>query len=216
MGLSSLVELNLAKNDLSNIHIQAFNSLARLKIARLNNNNLNLRTGIYDTFGNISPFHKCPVLEELYLAHNHVTEIQRDWIINNIKLKILDLRHNSFNYLQAEDLQFSSNKLTVRLGHNNITRVLLANLETLSQQAAINNLNNSQFIKRDIEVDLSENPIRCDCEVYDFLRFLNGDMHPSVYDYVYFNLNNLNCRTPENMAGTRVRNFYFYIILSLC
>ncbi|KAJ8680431.1 hypothetical protein QAD02_016218 [Eretmocerus hayati] len=195
VGLESLKTLNLENNDLSYIHVNAFSYLSNLRVAKFANNKLTLRTGIYDIFGHISPFHPCHSLEELYLAHNNVTEMHSDWLVSLTRLRELDLKHNSFNYLQTEDLQFISSNVNVNLSHNNISRIVLARLEAISMM---------QNSSRDVRIDINHNPIRCDCEVYEFLRYINGDMHPSVQSYVHFISGELNCASPEYMLGSQV------------
>ncbi|XP_014203428.1 protein toll [Copidosoma floridanum] len=195
IGLESLRTLNLENNELTSIHIDAFSSLGNLRVAKFANNRLTLRTGLYDIFGHVSPFHHCHSLEELYLAHNNVTDMHSDWIVSNTRLRVLDLRYNSFNYLQTEDLQFTSNSVNVDLRHNNISRVVLAGLELLSS---------NQTEPRNVIVDIADNPIRCNCEVYDLVRYLNGDMHPYVQNYVHLKPGDLVCHSPEYMRGAQV------------
>lgn len=91
----------MENNDLTFIHLNAFGYLRNLKVAKFANNKLTVRTGIYDIFGHISPFHHCHSLEELYLAHNNITEMFSDWVVSNTRLRELDLKYNSFNYLQV-------------------------------------------------------------------------------------------------------------------
>ncbi|XP_011506298.1 PREDICTED: protein toll-like [Ceratosolen solmsi marchali] len=195
VGLESLRMLNLENNDLTYIHVNAFSFLGNLRVAKFAYNRLTLRTGLYDIFGHISPFHHCHSLEELYLAHNNVTEMHSDWIVSNTRLRVLDLKYNSFNYLETEDLQFISSSVSVDLRHNNISRVVLARLELMAA---------NQSAPRDVIVDIADNPIRCDCEVYELLRYLNGDMHPYVQNYVHLRPGNLSCESPDYIRGAQV------------
>lgn len=104
VGLESLHILNMENNDLTFINVDAFGYLKNLKVAKFGNNKLTLHTGVYDIFGHISPFHHCHSLEELYLAHNNITEMHSDWVVSNTRLRKLDLKYNSFNYLQVINL----------------------------------------------------------------------------------------------------------------
>ncbi|XP_058801642.1 protein toll-like [Phymastichus coffea] len=195
LGLESLRFLNVENNELMWIHVDAFKDLGNLRVAKFANNRLTLRTGLYDIFGHISPFHHCHSLENLYLAHNNITEMHSDWVVGNTRLRTLDLKYNSFNYLQTEDLQFVSNSVSVDLRHNNISRVVLSRLELMAM---------NQTTTRDVIVDIADNPIRCDCEVYELLRYLNGDMHPNVQNYVHLRPANLTCDSPDYMLGAQV------------
>ncbi|XP_001604577.1 protein toll [Nasonia vitripennis] len=195
IGLESLRTLNMENNCLSFIHLEAFSFLGNLRVARFANNRLSLHTGLYDIFGHISPFHNCHSLEELYLAHNNVTEMHSDWLVSNVRLRELDLKHNAFNYLETEDLQFISSSLRVDLRFNNISRLVLTSLELIAS---------NQSAPRDVTVEIDDNPIRCDCEVYELLRYLNGDMHPFVQNYVHLKPGKLSCRSPEYMRGSQL------------
>lgn len=104
IGLESLRTLNMENNDLSFVHLDAFTFLGNLRVGRFANNRLTLHTGLYDIFGHISPFHHCHSLEELYLAHNNVTEMHSDWLVSNIRLRELDLKYNAFNYLEVHNI----------------------------------------------------------------------------------------------------------------
>lgn len=90
-------ELNIEENQLMTIANQAFSFLTKLKIAKLSNNCLTLQYtfhGFPDQYGK-SPFHDCESLEELYLANNSISEIFNDWILSDLRLRILDLKYNN-------------------------------------------------------------------------------------------------------------------------
>jgi protein toll len=86
--------------------------------------------------------------------------------------------------------------VSVDLRHNNISRVVLARLELIAA---------NQSAARDVIVDIADNPIRCDCEVYELLRYFNGDMHPYVQNYVHLRPGNLSCDSPDYIRGAQVK-----------
>lgn len=103
VGLESLTWLNIENNDLESINFNAFSQLKKLKIAKFSRNKLTLQSGLYDAIfmGQISPFQSCLDLEELYLSYNNISEMFGDWVIGRTKLKVLDLKGNSFQRLEV-------------------------------------------------------------------------------------------------------------------
>jgi len=92
----------MEENQLKTISIHSFSSLKELKIAKLSNNYLTLQDTsheYYDQYGTKSPFYNCMLLEELYLANNSISEIFSDWILSDLRLRKLDLKHNNISYI---------------------------------------------------------------------------------------------------------------------
>lgn len=189
--LLSLNVLDMSKNQLRTIEHTSFKSLQNLRIARFSNNLLTLNDSLpeyHSEFGNISPFHYCLSLEELYLAKNNISEIFSDWTLSIIKLKILDLKYNQIPHISTEDLQFTSNEIQVDLRYNNITHINLHTAEILMM---------FQKVERPVVILVEDNPIACDCDLFDFLRYLEGNMHPYVQNYFHIIPGNLKCQSPE-------------------
>ncbi|XP_076288089.1 toll like receptor [Lasioglossum baleicum] len=189
--LLSLSILDMSKNQLQTIHHASFKSLEKLKIARFSNNLLTLNSSLSlyrDEIWNISPFHHCASLEELYLAKNNISEIFTDWTVSSVKLKKLDLSYNRIPHISAEDLQFTSNEIQVDLRYNNITHIYLNTAERLMT---------FQKDMRPVVILVEDNPIACDCDLFDFLRYLEGNMHPYVQNYFHIIPGNLKCQSPE-------------------
>lgn len=198
--LLSLNMLDMSKNQLQTIHHASFKSLENLKIAKFSENQLTLNTSLSlyrDEILNISPFHHCTFLEELYLSKNNISEIFTDWTVSSIKLKRLDLRYNQIPYITAEDLQFTSNEIQVDLRNNNITHIYLNTAERLMT---------FQKVERPVVILVEDNPIACDCDLFDFLRYLEGNMHPYVQNYFHIIPGNLKCQSPEWSMNIAVSN----------
>ncbi|XP_011643169.1 protein toll [Pogonomyrmex barbatus] len=199
-GLQKLQKLNMEQNQLIIIDDYGFSPLKQLKIAKLSNNYLTLQR-TFDDYPNEyrtkSPFHDCESLEELYLANNSISEICSDWVMSTTQLRKLDLKYNNISIITTEDMQFISNNIKVDLTHNKIQHILLRDAEEIaSYQAA----------RHDAIILVEDNPLHCDCNLYDFLRYIEGRMHPKVQNYFHIIPGHLTCQTPENLKNVRVKD----------
>lgn len=88
-----------------------------------------------------------------------------------------------------------SNNLKLDLSHNKIEHILLQEAELIS---------NSQVIPRDVIIRVNNNPIICDCFLYDFLRYIEGRMHSSVQNFFHIIPDNLSCHSPEWLKDINV------------
>lgn len=73
------------------------------------------------------------------------------------------------------------------LTHNNIQHIYLNTAEKVAS---------FQTLPRDVIILVEGNPIACDCDMYDFLRYLEGRMHPNVQNYFHIIPGNLTCQSP--------------------
>ncbi|KAL0115503.1 hypothetical protein PUN28_010786 [Cardiocondyla obscurior] len=193
-GLNSLKKLSIDQNHLTVISSQGFRPLNQLKIANLSDNYLTLKQSDYqDEFGRWSPFRHNLLLEELYLANNSISEIFSDWILSDIQLRKLDLKHNNISYISAIELHFVSNEIEVDLTHNKIRHIIFDGAEILSQSD-----------DHRAEILVNDNPLHCDCTIYNFLRYIEGRMHPKVQRYFYIVTENLTCQSPSDLKNISV------------
>lgn len=95
-----------------------------------------------------------------------------------------------------------SNNIKVDLSHNNIQQINLARLEYISTNQ--DTVPSKIRPPRNASVLLSSNPIQCDCEVYDLVRYLNNQMDPRAQAFVKLDIDNMICDGPEYMAGLPV------------
>lgn len=65
-------------------------------------------------------------------------------------------------------------------------------------------LSSFQEVPRNVIVLVENNPIACDCNIYDFLRYLEGRMHPYVQNYFHIIPGNLTCESPEWLGNIKV------------
>ncbi|XP_053979405.1 protein toll-like [Hylaeus volcanicus] len=209
--LKSLQVLDMKGNKLKIIEDTSFNSLESLRIAIFSDNQLsfsNLLSSRRHEFGRISPFQTCTDLEELHLARNEISEIFGDWILNTSNLRLLDLSYNQISNISTLDLQFISKNIKVDLTHNNIRHINLKDAETIAGY---------QSSQRDVIILIEDNPIVCDCDLYDFLRYLNGEMHPNVQNYFHIIPGDLKCKSPEwiesiTMTDLKLQSFKCQVV----
>lgn len=90
-------------------------------------------------------------------------------------------------------MQFISERINVDLTHNKIKHINLDKAEMMAQ------LQNSSpgAPNRDVIVRVDNNPLSCDCNLYDFLRYLEGRMHPGVQSMFHIIPGGLKCQGPE-------------------
>ncbi|KAK6628561.1 hypothetical protein RUM43_002376 [Polyplax serrata] len=208
-GLIKLEVLDLEYNELSYLDSDALGHLQQLKHARFSHNMLSFLDedgrpqggfSYKDTFGNKSPFRHCVHLEYLYLANNSITEIFSDWRIVLVKLRVLDLSLNKIQYLIVQDVQFISDDVSVDLRHNNITVVNLYGVEALAIGQSTG-LVNPRHSKRNVRVLLEGNPLKCDCQAYEIIRYFENKLESEVYVFVTLIPGNLTCDSPEELKG---------------
>ncbi|XP_063987785.1 protein toll [Diachasmimorpha longicaudata] len=203
-GLSSLKVLNMERNGLKTIDPQGLHTLQNLLIARFSSNQLTLKITPGGSLGGerlYSPFTPCKTIEELHLSHNNISDIFLDWTTAP-NLKKLNLQHNNLTSLHAQDIYFSSQNLYVDLSFNRIETISLmyAEIYARSWETAKN---------KTVTVSIENNPLNCDCDIYDLLRYQEGDMDAKVKNIVDLKMTNLTCQKPSWLATTPVENIKF-------
>jgi len=178
-GLIALKELNMQDNSLMSISDQSFVSLKKsLKIVRLSRNNLTL-----------NPDRDMFQYRDEYGAKSpfhDCEELERDRSRYS---------HVFLHQFQSVDLQFLSNNIKVDLTHNKIRHIFLRDAEDIASP---------QKFPRDVIVLVDNNPLNCDCNLYDFLRYIEGRMHPKVQEYFHIIPQNLTCQSPKSLRNIRV------------
>nr|XP_012234051.1 PREDICTED: protein toll-like isoform X2 [Linepithema humile] len=197
-SVPKLEVLNMAENFLRNIPDYSFNILYKLKIANFSHNFLTLyqKANIFiDENGITSLFVECVLLQELYLANNRISQIFSDWK-SLPNLQILNLKYNYISKLSIDDLQFASKNIEIDLTYNRIQHVHLNNVKEL--------LKDEKSHRAVILID--NNPIDCGCNIYDFLRYLEGKMDPSITSHFSIIPGNLTCKTSNVRRVTELRS----------
>jgi protein toll len=101
--------------------------------------------------------------------------------------------------LQPEDIQFLSSDITVDLTYNNISVIDLQKLELL----ALGQNHNQPLPNR--RILLEQNPLMCNCEVYDLLRYLEDRLEPEARSFFEIIPGSLSCAGPPEIRGTAVK-----------
>nr|XP_012217885.1 PREDICTED: protein toll-like isoform X1 [Linepithema humile]XP_012217886.1 PREDICTED: protein toll-like isoform X1 [Linepithema humile] len=188
-NLFQLEQLNMERNHLRTISDYNFYDLRNLKIVNLSHNYLTLSkwSHAFDIWIDND-------IEKLYLVNNSISEILYDWIKMK-KLQTLDLSYNNISTIKTEDLLFSSHNVLVNLTHNKIQNILLHDAEDITKIRTKTD--------RSIRVLVENNPLNCDCDVYDFLRYYEEEMS-NVRRYFQIELHDLTCHSPKELKKVRL------------
>lgn len=57
---------------------------------------------------------------------------------------------------------------------------------------------------QDTIILVDNNPLHCDCDLYYFLRYIEGRMHPKVQNNFHIIPGNLTCQSPKELKNVRV------------
>ncbi|KAI4498459.1 hypothetical protein M0802_006394 [Mischocyttarus mexicanus] len=189
-GLTSLTELNMDNNLLKHIDQETFIPLEYLSIAKFSNNLLHFASD----FTRWSPFHFNKFLKELHLSNNSIHRFFPDWTTSS-SLIFLNLTHNHIRYLSLENVSFKSNKTLVDLRYNNISNIFLEDIELTAL---------FQMEKRDVKVLIDHNPILCNCNLYNVIRYFHNEMPYFVYNYIEFVTQNFSCIYTNGTMGPKI------------
>lgn len=184
--LTKLKILDLDNNMIESIDPRALMGLQSVHTIRLQNNRLTLN-------GNMgSPFQTLGQLRELNLSNNSLTEMFEDYTLT--ALKSLNLSKNKFSSLSISDLQSVSREgLTIDF--------------TFNQIEEINFQQDIDASMLPIEVLLDNNTIKCDCKIFDFVKYLvNRSNDTEKQSNIKVRIGDLQCAKPENMANVLVKN----------
>jgi len=88
-----------------------------------------------------------------------------------------------------------SNNIKVDLSHNKIEHIFLRDAERFVSY---------QDDAHDTIILVNDNPLHCGCGLYDFLRYIEGRMHPKVQNYFHIIPGNLTCQSPKELENVRV------------
>jgi len=86
--------LNMEKNQLEDIHFEAFEDLRQIREINLSHNKLSFSSLPFQ-----SPFRKCLNLRKLNLSNNSIESIFEDWTSVLLNLDSLNLSYNNISIL---------------------------------------------------------------------------------------------------------------------
>lgn len=206
LHLNKLRIVDFSNNRLFTIYMQTFSSLSELRIVNLSHNLL-----AFDEFNVHEIFNGCHSLEDLDMSYNNLTAIAEEFYNYSI-LKKVDFRFNKitnvdvslnivdifrlelhsfiFIFLQLSYLKFSSKFVEMFLENNNISKINLENYDFY-------NLPEEEIQTHNLY--LSDNPIRCDCELYDFVNFVQDAKVKSLKI-----IDDLQCESPNRFKNVFV------------
>nr|ALE77056.1 toll-like receptor [Portunus trituberculatus] len=196
----SLVEIDLSNNHLSELKSTVFpHPATALSILKLNRNSLSLsprtsepqaRQILVEQF----PFSDQVNLTYLFLQSNRIQNIPHA-LRNLKKLKHLDLKNNSIEYLDYYGFLFSSDTTA------DPSDAPWANLQELPQALP------SQVIK----IELKDNPLICDCSLYNFALWLQGKISEGDVQLNVVDKADVKCSMPDDKS---VQKFVMTVDLS--
>ena len=97
-------------------------------------------------------------------------------------------------WFQDIDLRFSSPDLKVDLDYNNVDYINLTSIEDWAVEPR----------PRPVWISIQNNPIRCDCRLYDLLRYLEGRMDRNVNKNLKLLIGKSKCHSPYDRRGMAI------------
>ncbi|KAL1488353.1 hypothetical protein ABEB36_014830 [Hypothenemus hampei] len=161
--LINLQRLDLHRNKISYIYLRAFEQMSRtITYMDISYNKWN-NSYIFPEF---SAFDPLVSIKELILNHNEFIDVPI--MLAALNLEFLDLSYNKINSLEIHPyIQKQMYPLTIDLSNN-----LLENVNfILVEQNWIQNVNNTDETGKSTTIKLANNPIVCDCNMYDLARY---------------------------------------------
>lgn len=162
---AGLQELYLSHNKLSILQSSWFPAPATaLRKVDLGSNNISFSS--FASGQEISVEENFPLLnqvnlEELSLEDNRITAVPQAFSSNFVNLTKLNLSHNDIEFVDANDLIFKSDEVALDLKYNKIRTINLQHIQNIAAYKAI-------------DLSIAGNPLVCDCNLYWFLRILQG------------------------------------------
>ncbi|XP_058444006.1 protein toll-like [Malaya genurostris] len=207
---SELRTLQLSHNHLQNLSANIFVSLDKLTVLCVDNNYLHVidllmfsrTTALEELYmqnnqfsfeecltTDATPFRYLSSLRILNLQNNNITTIFHDWNNKTIALRKLDLSYNHISALNYRNLLFSSPEITVNISNNRITKISVDGMDR-----------GDPLDGARIKVDVTDNPLNCDCEILSLVQFLQtSEPHP-----IQFATERLRCWEPEEHSGVKL------------
>lgn len=176
---------------------KAFFGLKSVEFITLQNNKLSFDVESTPIFENEkvrlvprgSPFQKLEKLVTLNLINNSITSLFEDFTLAS--LKSLNLSYNDIQVVSFDDFQsLGRDGLTIDLTHNKIERI--------NFPPSIDPMTAS------FTVHFNNNPIECDCNVLNFVKYLRNRNNTEMINNVRITVGDLKCAKPDNLKNALV------------
>lgn len=225
--LENLEVLNLGENQLKEITKGTFEGLSKLNYLILNKNKISdidatafsYQTSLVELDLSYNQWVQQPYifsylekLEQLLLSHNNISDFLDDVLSTSVNFKELDLSYNNLDVLYVTSLVKVSNyNVKVDLTHNNISyinfegavAVATQNAQTLAKADAFHNSNYSTT-----QVDISYNPLECDCNIFELVQYLKNRIDPAVKTFTDIKVGDMNCSKPKEFKHVAIKDLY--------
>jgi Leucine-rich repeat (LRR) protein len=173
----SLEYLNMDRNPLLPLSIDTFSGVEH-SIVNISFQSCSL------TSDSLIAFSRLKNLERLKLQSNFLTKIHPENLFSSmLKLLVIDLQRNQLTQIPS---QFPSSLRELELGNNHLT-ILPFNNQTFEQ---LNQL---------ITLDLTSNPLQCDCHIKSLYYWLLTHFKSELVSYVQWI-----CSKPKHLSGKQL------------
>ncbi|RVE41412.1 hypothetical protein evm_013940 [Chilo suppressalis] len=217
-GLTRLLFFSANENHMKVIAPDTFWGADSLQVLSLMNNELTLTTDEDEDMNRgqrLSPFEPLVRLRTLQLHGNRLRRVFPDWhMLLGGELSRLNLSRNRYTELTKADVQLLNANITVYLRKNNITTVNLLKNNITIVDLRKNNITTVDLLetptwwpqeklpKKKLSVILlDENPFRCDCKLFTFIRRLREPLATEPR----FNPGNAICASPPYLEGYSIK-----------
>ncbi|XP_076250315.1 uncharacterized protein LOC143190105 [Rhynchophorus ferrugineus] len=195
--VGKLQVLNLSFNKITDINISAFEGFKRsLTDLDLSHNKWN---NTYEA--DMSPINSCIRLEKLVLSYNQLLDVPE--LVTLVYIKELDLSYNEITDIQV-NRYLVDKELNINLTHNKISLMDFY----LAQTTAQYNANETTDPKVTI-MDISDNPISCDCSSYHLIAYNNLE-YPEINEFLNIKQDNLYCTNKPGVLTTQLKTSDIY------
>nr|AVR52704.1 Toll5 [Sinohyriopsis cumingii] len=187
VGLNNLQVLDLSNNLCSDIGKHFFENFNSLEILFIGHNLLGyvIEEDIDgEIFGNLKS------LKRLDISDNRISFIPSKFFLGLLNLEIFDV---SKNFLQTVDFEINHMKKISQLDfQQNLLSLIPANIRSHLSDVKSNN----------ISIYLEGNPLKCDCDALDFLKWIDNEKSQIMFVNIYNNTCNFNgiIRSFRNLA----------------
>jgi Leucine-rich repeat (LRR) protein len=170
------------------------------------------------SFTHRSTFLTLKAVNEVYLDNNNLTNISTNTFKPTQRsLKILNLSNNNLSNIIARFHSFHS-LVELDLSGNNLDTILESDLLGFSSTTPIlklqlrnsavrhidfTHMNQTSSPRFTVQVDLQSNPLLCDCDILEFLRFLIDGSSRSKLE---IDTDELQCDKPKNLKNRNVKS----------